>query len=162
MKKMSSRTSVRYASALPSRPPSGAADGAGVHMVGAHRLGEGAGGCAAGKGGDAVGDGLVVGVGAREPAEPAPAERHLARELHRAAAGAGRVALPRVLAHEVNVELLTLERTTEGVDRELRRANQALRVEGHEVGPGGEIVAAGEIRVGARHAEALRQAPRLG
>ena len=138
-----------------------AGEGARVHLVGAHRLGEGVGSRAAGNGEDAHGDVLVVGVGAREPAQLAPAEPHLARELHGAPAGAGRVALPRVLAHEVHVELLALERATEGVDRELRRADQALRVEGHEVRAGSEIVAPAEIRVGARHGEALRQAPRL-
>src|SRR2546428_649065 len=142
-------------------PRSGPWEGPRFRGVGAHRLGGGWGSGAAGKGEEAPGGGLVAGAGPRGPAQLAPAEPHFARELHGAPAGAGRVALPRVLAHEVHVELLALERATEGVDRELRRADQALRVEGHEVRPGSEIVAPGEIRVGARHVEALRQAPPL-
>src|SRR3989442_10935926 len=85
----------------------------------------------------------------------------LARQLDRAAADARAGELARVFAHEVDVELLTVERAPECVERELRPTEQALRVHDHEVSPRCEVVAAREVHPWVHRRDALRQAPRL-
>src|SRR5207237_173513 len=173
MKKMSSRTSVRYTSALTSKWPGArachpssyvvatpgfkaasgprghgkghAGEGPRVHLIGAHRLRERIGRAAPRHGKDVDGHVLVVRVRPGEPVQLSGPERHLARELHRPAAHARRVLLPRVFSHEVRVELLARERAPERIQGELRVAEQALRVQDDEVRLRGEVVTPGEV-----------------
>src|SRR2546425_6504284 len=109
------------------------------------RLRERIGKAAAWHGKDVDGHVLVVRVRPSEPVQLSGPQRYLARELHRPAAHARRVLLPRVFSHEVRVELLARERASERVDGELRVAEQALRVQDDEVGLRAEVVAPGEV-----------------
>ena len=131
-----------------------AGEGPRVHLIGAHRLRERIGRAAPRHGKDVDGHVLVVRVRPGEPVQLSGPERHLARELHRPAAHARRVLLPRVFSHEVRVELLARERAPERIQGELRVAEQALRVQDDEVGLRGEVVTPGEVatRIHRRHA----------
>src|SRR5207245_1994963 len=91
----------------------------------------------------------------------APDQVNLSRQLDRAAADARAGELARILAHEVDVELLAVERAPERVQRELHPTEQSLRVHDHEVCLLCEVVAAREVHPGARRRHAVRQAPRL-
>src|SRR5437773_1221561 len=169
MKKMSSRTSVRYTSALASKRPGARTCHPSSYVVATTGFKAGSGPRANGSGQAARGSAHASSTmaGARNPRltdantscppppfQVSPARGGSRRELHRPAAHARRVLLPRVFSHEVRVELLARERAPERIQGELRVAEQALRVQDDEVGLRGEVVASGEVaaRIHRRHA----------
>src|SRR5205809_7440640 len=73
------------------------------------------------------------------------------------------VALARIRWAGVLVELVRGKRSAEGVHRDLHAAppEQAVRVQGDQMGLRGEVVAAGEVHTGGDGVHALGQAARL-